>query len=104
MVLNGTTYMPAGETCFYGLCRQCCQVISGEWSDEFDEDYLDTIVAELTSVMLLKRGGSVENLLKKFLDAHARELSYFAELPNQRFSLSFSGGAKPAAIVDLVAN
>ena len=104
MVFNGVSYMPAGESNFENFCRQCCGVMFGD-SDypELDQAYLGDIVAELTSVLLSKRGGSIEDLLKKFLDAHANELSYFAELPNQRFSLSFSGDAKPAAIVSLAA-
>ena len=104
MVFNGVSYMPAGESDFENFCRQCCNVMCGDNDyPELDQAYLDDIVAELTSVLLSKRGGSIEGLLKKFLDAHADELSYFGDLPNQRFSLSFSGDAKPAAIVSLAA-
>ena len=104
MVFNGVSYMPAGESDFENFCRQCCNVMCGDNDyPELDQAYLDDIVAELTSVLLSKRGGSVEDLLKKFLDEHADELSYFDDLPNQRFSLSFSGDAKPAAIVSLAA-
>jgi len=91
----GTIYIPAKRNCFEAVCRQSINFDRSEWNDfDLDEDYLEKVVNELWSVVRIKRGGSLSDLLSEIINSHKAELNVLADgLLGKEYTLAFSTGS-----------
>lgn len=88
---DGKIYIPSECNNLNAVCRQTVNVNKSEWDFELDEDYLNKVEDELWSVVRIKRGGCITELLRDLIQEHNSELNVLSEkLIGKHFQVSFA--------------
>lgn len=91
----GTIYIASKCNSVESVCRQTVNMNKSEWDFELDEDYLSKVEDELWSVVRIKRGGSISDLLRDLIQEHNPELRVIADgLIGKEYRLAFSNDSE----------